>query len=204
MADKITIDIFRLKTAEQFSKAFAEKESKLEVGSAAASAASHACAIAARAAALMLEEQSENERLAYIERNLGIIRNYMVFLIDEDVKSRGPLKRAYKEGGQREIDACIQPATCISAEIINMMVQVLGFLAELCEICPKKLLHYLGEAAELSMGAIRSARIYILDLAARSSDETYVFVTRRENEIALENATETYNVINQKVREALS
>ena len=204
MADKITIDIFRLKTAEQLSKAFAEKESKLEVGSAAASAASHASAIAARAAALALEEQGENERLAYIERNLGIIRNYMVFLIDEDVKSRGPLKRAYKEGGQMEIDACIQPASCISAEIINMMGQCLDFLAELCELCPKKLLHYLGEAAELAMGAIRSARIYILDLAARSSDETYVFVTRRENEITLENCTKTYNMIIEKVMEALS
>ena len=36
------------------------------------------------------------------------------------------------------------------------------------------------------MAAARTARCYIVDMAAYSTDETYRFVTRRENELLLE------------------
>ena len=35
------------------------------------------------------------------------------------------------------------------------------------------------------MAAVRSARCYIVDMASYCSDETYRFVTRRENELLL-------------------
>lgn len=203
MAEKIVIDIFRLKTADQLSKAFAEQGSKLEAGSAAAVSASHACALAHRAALMAQEEIKNNERLDYMERNLEIVRNYMVFLIDEDVKSRGPIHKAMKIGTEREIEACIQPATCIPAEIINMMGQCLGFMDELCVLCPKDTLHYLAEAAELAMSAIRGCRIYILNMLRRSTDETYIYVTKRENEIALEESEKLYSSILAKTGAAL-
>lgn len=203
MAEKIVIDIYRLKTAEQLTKAFAEKDSKLEAGSAAALSAANACSLAHRAALITQESVKDNERLDYIERNLEIVRNYMVFLIDEDVKSRGPIKRARKEGTQQEIDACIQPATCISAEIVNMMGQCLGFMDELADICPRDALHYLGEAAELAMSAIKSCRMYILNMVRESTDDTYCYVTRRENEIAMQESSAVYASVTAKAEAAL-
>ena len=203
MADKIVIDIFRLKTADQLSRAFAEKDSKLEAGSAAAISAANACAIAHRAALLIMDSIKDNERLGYIERNLEIVRNYMVFLIDEDVKSRGPIKKARKEGTRQQVEACIQPATCISAEIVNMMGQVIGFINELAELCPKDALHYLGEAAELAMSAIRTCRLYILDMIKGSTDDTYCYVTRKENEVALADSGALYEAIMAKAESAL-
>ena len=125
----------------------------------------------------------------YIVRNGEILRKYMVRLIDEDVKARGPLKRALREGGAYEIEASRQPAVAICGEIINMMHQALELAQELSSVCPKSALHHLGESAELAMAAIRSARLYILDMAEKSTDETYRFVVRRENEITLEQCT---------------
>ena len=46
--------------------------------------------------------------------------------------------------------------------------------------------HYLRESTELALSAAGSARDFILDMASYCSDETYRFVTRRENELLME------------------
>ena len=185
MAEKIMIEVFKKKTMEELSQALADPDGKLETGSGAAAVASVAAALLCRAAAATGKTVSGNERLDYIVRNGEILRSYMVHLIDEDVKCRGPLKRAIKEGDARTIEAARQPAVSISAEILNMMGKLLELAQELCPLCPKEAKHYLAESAELAMAAARTARSYIVDMAAYSSDETYRFVTRRENELLL-------------------
>lgn len=185
MAEKITIEVFKKKPMEELSQALADPDGKLETGSGAAAVASVAAALLCRAAAATGKTVSGNERLDYIVRNGEILRSYMVHLIDEDVKCRGPLKRAMMEGDARTIEAARQPAVSICAEILNMMGKLLELAQELCPLCPKEARHYLAESAELAMAAARTARSYIVDMAAYSSDETYRFVTRRENELLL-------------------
>ena len=185
MAEKIVIEVFKKKTMEELSQALADPDGKLETGSGAAVAASVAASLLCRAASVTGKTISSNERLDYIARNGEILRSYMVHLIDEDVKCRGPLKRAMMEGEARAIEAARQPAVSICAEIMNMMGKLLELARELCPLCPKEARHYLAESAELAMAAARSARSYIVDMAAYSSDETYRFVTRRENELLL-------------------
>lgn len=185
MAEKITIEVFKKKPMEELSRALADPDGKLETGSGAAAVASVAAALLCRAAAATGKTVSGNERLDYIVRNGEILRSYMVHLIDEDVKCRGPLKRAMMEGDARTIEAARQPAVSISAEILNMMGKLLELAQELCPLCPKEARHYLAESAELAMAAARTARSYIVDMAAYSSDETYRFVTHRENELLL-------------------
>ena len=197
MAEKIVIpiEIYKKKDADELSKALADPKSRLEVGSIAAVTAAGAAALLGRAAAIAAEAQPDNERLAYIFRNAEIIRGYMVHLIDEDVKCRGPLLRAFKEGGEREIEASRQPAVSIASEIINMMGHALELSREACGLCPKDDMQYLGECAELAMGAIRSARLYILDMSDRCSDDTYRYIVRRENELTLSRCAETASEI---------
>lgn len=185
MAEKITIEVFKKKPMEELSQALADPDGKLETGSGAAAVASVAAALLCRAAAATGKTVSGNERLDYIVRNGEILRSYMVHLIDEDVKCRGPLKRAMMEGDARTIEAARQPAVSISAEILNMMGKLLELAQELCPLCPKEAKHYLAESAELAMAAARTARSYIVDMAAYSSDETYRFVSHRENELLL-------------------
>ena len=185
MADGIKIEFFRMKNAEELTKSLADPESGMDTGSGAAITAALSAALLKRAAAMTLREIPDNERAVYIDRNAEILRAYMVHLIDEDVHSRGPLRRALREGDERNIEAARQPAVAIPGEIINMMGQALELARELCGLCPKEALHNLGECAELAMAALRASRMFILDMSDKCSDDTYRFVVRRENEITL-------------------
>ena len=199
MAEGIKIEIFKQKNADELTKDLADPASRLETGSACAVTAALAMALLERAGALTAKERPDDARINYILRNAEILRTYMVHLIDEDVKSRHPLRRAMKEGGEREIEAARQSAVAIPGEIINMMGQALELAKELSAVCPKDAMHYLGESAELSMAAIKSARLFIVDMSDKCSDETYRFVVRRENEITLKSceacASEIMNAV---------
>ena len=113
MAESIKIEIFRKKDAEDFTKALADPDSRAQTGSGAAMTAAVASALLERAAKLTREELPEHERVNYIVRNAEILRNYMVNLIDEDVKARGPYRRAIKEGDPRKIEAATHTAGAV-------------------------------------------------------------------------------------------
>ena len=77
----------------------------------------------------------------------------------------------------------------------------LEFLDELCPLCPMEDRHFIREAAELAMCACRTAQSVIFSYAVKSSDETYRFVTRRENEIFLSERTALYESIISKTKQ---
>ena len=201
MAEKILVEVFKKRTAEELSQALADPDSRLETGSGSAITASIAAALLCRAAAITARTMEENEELDYIRRNGEILRSYMVHLIDEDVKSRGPLKRAMKEGEPRAIEAARQPASAIPAEIVNMMGKLLELSKELCPLCPGEAAHYLRESTELALAAAGSARDFILNMASYCSDEIYRFVTRRENELLMEQLESAAGAIRAQLEE---
>ena len=123
----------------------------------------------------------------------------MIHLIDEEVKSRRPLGRAVRQGGEREIEACLQTAACIDAEIINMMKPLLEFVLELCSLCNEDEKLFLAQSAELAMSACRVSRGIVLSFAAKSSDETYRYVTKRENEVFYAERKELYDRIMERL-----
>ena len=84
-----------------------------------------------------------------------------------------------------------------------MMGQCLELMAELSEKCPLSAIEYLGEGAHLAMGAISSCRVYLVNLADKCSDETYRYVTRRENEISLAACRKAYEKILSKVESTI-
>ena len=176
MAEKLTIEIFRRKDAEDFTRALADPESRTAVGSGAAMTAASAAAYLHRAAALCAQAQPGDERLVWLVRNSETLRTYMVQLIDEDVKCRGPLRRAISEGEAHAVEAAHQPAAAIANEIVNMM----------------------GQGA---MGAVRACMHYVLALSRECSDETYRYVVRRENEMTLEQLTPVLERIREKAKE---
>lgn len=195
MAKKIIIDIWKKKDAEEFTKALADPESRVEAVSAAAYTAACASAAIKRAAELAKKARGENERLEYISRNAEILRTYMVHLIDEDVKSRAPLRKAMSEGIKVNIEAAYESAACIPTEIINMMQKLMELARETCDFCDTDSLHYVGEGACLAKAAADSCCVYVLDLAGKSDDETYRFVAKRENEITFDALTEFFNEV---------
>ena len=196
MAEKIVIDVFKEKKAEDFTKALSAADGKAASGSAAAYTAAMSCALLERAANAAAEAGQSGERLDYIIRNSEILRSYMVHLIDEVIKAKGPLNRARKEGGEREIEASVQTACCIEAEIINMMKPCLELLDELKDFCPQEEMHFIAESAELAMSACRVCQSIIFHYADMCSDEIYRYVTHRENEVFMTERSEIYERIN--------
>lgn len=195
MAEKILIEVYKTKNNDELTQILSDPDSRLETGSGAAITASVAAAFLCRAVKLAEREVESGERLAYLARNAETLRKYMVHLIDEDVKCRGPLRRAMQEGGAREVEAARHPAVSICEEIVNMMSQCLDMLLEVTALCPEAAHHYVLAGADCAMAAIKSAIRYILDMSGKCSEETYRFVTRRENEITLERCQTVYEQI---------
>ena len=194
----IKIDIFRKKTVEEFSSLLADPESRLDSGSAAASVAAVAASLLERAARQISAEHADDKNESQLDwyiRNAEILRNYMVNLIDEDVKCRGPLRRALKEGDDRKIEASRQAAVSICLEIVNMMGKCLEMSEGLLPFAASRSASYVVECAELAYGASLAAGNYILEMSRLSPDETYRYVMKRENELTMQQQKERMNYI---------
>lgn len=195
MAEKIVIEIYKTKAVGELTKLIADPHGKLDTGSAAAVQAAVAAALMCRAAAVTAKT-GDGERLDYILRNAEKIREYMVHLIDEDVKARAPMKKHIADGADaRTIEASRQVAVSITNEIVNMMGNCFDLMRELADIAADEAKRFIEEAAETALAAMKCAISYTRYVAEQSRDETYRFVAKRENEISLEQYTAVYNEI---------
>ena len=201
MAEKIVIEIFRKKDPDALTAAFADPEARPNVASSAALTAANACAMGLRAARLL---PGEDERLDYLRRNLEKLRGYMLYLIDEDLKGRSIMDRAKKEGDGEKIDAAIHAVCAISDEIINQMCNVLDLLMELSERELSETAPFLGSAVHDALAAIHSCRLFVVNATRQSSDKTYAFITRRENELRLEEFGPKAQTILDRVERAVT
>ena len=199
MAGSIKIEIFKKKDAEEFINCLADPDSRLDAGGGAAMCAALSAALLSRAATLTAAAGPLDEVLDYIVRNAEILRKYMVHLIDEDVRCRGPLRKARQEGDPLRIDAASESAVSVCEEIVNMSVKTLEMLRDLSGICCEEAKSYVLESAELAMAAMKTAMHYILGFSSKSLDETYRFVSKRENQITLEQACPVYEEILSKL-----
>lgn len=203
MAEALKIEIFRKKDAEEFTNALADPESRAQTGSGAAMTAAAASSLLERAAKLTRTVQPENERVEYLVRNAGILRGYMVNLIDEDVKARGPYRRAVKEGDPRKIEAASQSVGAVTSEIVCMMTKALELADELAELCPEEEKHFLAESAELALASIRASMHFCIHWGDKSSEDTRRYVIRRENELQLEEILPIYRSVLKKCAAAI-
>ena len=192
MAEGIKIPIYRNETADNLTKKLADPAEKADIGSAAAACGALAASMLARAAVQIREARGEDEKLDWYVRNTEILRSYMVKLIDEDVKCRGPLRRALKEGDERSIEAARQAAVSICLEIVNMIGKCLDLALEMIGLADGAAKAELATGADLAYGASLSAGRYILYMGGLSPDETYRYVIKRENELTMQAQKETY------------
>lgn len=184
----IEIKIHSKETLDNFTKDFVG-EDKLDTGSLNAMTAACAASLFCRAACLA----PQSERQEYMVRNGEILRSYFIHMVDDDVKCRRDYVRLKKNGEETlKIEAAIHPACTINEEIIAMCSQMLELGLELKEMLPEEDRHYLREMAELAFGAVKSSIAWLLNITSQTSDETYKFVVRRENELNLESVKALY------------
>ena len=186
--NKLIIEIYRNKSIDELSKALADPSEKADSGSAAAAVGALAASMLSRAVSMNETDGLDAEKQEWTVRNAEILRSYMVKLVDEDIKCRGPLRRALKEGDPRNIEAASQAAVCICLEIVNMMGKCLELVEErLGVLKPEAEAHfYLIQSADLAYAASLAAGQYILMMGSRSPDDTYRYIIRRENELTMQ------------------
>jgi len=190
MANQFIIEIYKEKNPEEFTNCLADPNCRMQPGSAAASTASYSAAIAKRVTEKLVQDGTNDERIDYLRRNTEIVRKYMIHLIDEDVKSRGPLRRALKEGGDREIEAGLQTSASINNEIISMMRNFFDLIIEIGNMCDPTEYSHIKEAAILARAAASVCREENITIAYKSIDDTYSYVLKRENELMMEQINE--------------
>lgn len=184
MEKKLLIEIVRKLPFDELSARTADASDKIDSGSASCITASIAAALAKRASYGVSGDSAEaSDRIEYIRRNTEIIRDYMDHLIDEDIRCRGPLKKAFKDGDPRKISACCQPACAIAEETADMMRTLLGFCDELVSFYKGNIPHYVFEAATLAYAAVESSAAYIDSVTKLSDDATYIYITDKEMSI---------------------
>ena len=182
----IEIDIYRNNTVAEWSEKLADPESRPDTGSAAATAAAVAASLLCRGFRIAAKDIEPDGQLDWYVRNSEILRDYMVRLIDEDVKCHGPLRRALKEGDEHRIEASRQAAVSICLEIVNMMGKCLEMAEGLLPYDDLRIRSCAAECAELAFSASRCAGDYILYMSRLSPDDTYRYVMKRENELTLQ------------------
>ena len=197
MTDGFKIQIYRNKSSDELTKLLSNPSEKAGAGSAAAASAALAASMLARAAAQIRQNSGEEDSLDWYVRNTEILRDYMVKLIDEDVKCHGPLRRALKEGDSRTIEAARQAAVSICLEVVNMMGQALGFAGELLTRADQESKAILVSGADMAYGASLAAGRYILYMSSLSPDDTYRYVMRRENELTMQEQKAAYDRVVQ-------
>ena len=74
----------------------------------------------------------------------------------------------------------------------------LSLLDELADRAEGEAKSYTASAAELAMAALRACVPYILDMSLPCTDETYRYVTRRENEMTLAQVVPVYESVLKK------
>lgn len=207
MADyKIKMEFYRNKSIEDLSKLLADPDEKADTGSAAASVAAISAGLLHRAALIVSRmsanrTEAEKKRIDWLVRNTEILRSYMISLVDEDIRCRGPLRKALTDGDAHKIEAARQIAVNICAEVVHMADSGLEMAEELLRYADKSdAMPYILESAELICSAAESSVPFILWMGSFSSDETYRFVLRRENELNMQNLHER----RERIREAAS
>ena len=181
MEKKLIIEILRKLPFDTLSAKLSDASEKPDAGSASCLVASVAAALLKRAANQAVKSVgTETERIEYICRNSEIIRNYMDHLVDEDVRCRGPLKKAFEDGDPEKISACCQTACAIAVETVDMMRTLLGFCTEIRDFFGNKTPHYVFEAASLAFAAVESEVAYIDSVTKLSDDPTYIYITNKE------------------------
>ena len=198
MTEGIKIEIYRELSADELTKKLSTPDSKAGAGSAAAASAAIAASMLARAAQSVCQKNEANDKIEWFVRNTEILRDYMVKLIDEDVKCHGPLRRAVKEGDERRIEAARQSAVSICLEIINMMGKALEMTEKLLEWADSEEAAELAESADLAYGASLAAGRHVLYMSRLSPDDTYRYVMHRENELTMAEQQTRYAGILEK------
>lgn len=187
MAEKINVGAikqfaFSGKTVKDFSIELASVDSKLATGSVAAALGGMAAASLLRAV-----RKTASEELQKSADELELLRKYLIFLIDEEVKAKEPLESRLKDGvaDEAEIEGGYRTACVILSEQLYTLVK----LIDIAETVADKLCPCAAVEAAAAMYYVRTAfegiRLQLAYYSTKMIEPVFARTTKREPEIVI-------------------
>ena len=192
----LKVELFAEKTVKAYTKALADADTVLGLGSAAAEAAANSAALALLA---VNKTESDDADMITAAKDLETLRTYFLHLIDEENKAKLPLeKRLASNAPAAEIEAGYRTACAIVDEVLFAVIKVLEVLDNIKDkLCPCT-----GSVAAGSVFFAKTAmdcvRLQLAMYSTKLNEEVYARTTRREPEIAIEQNTALINGLLEK------
>ena len=204
MAEKLNISelkqvLFAGKSVKAFNKELADASSKLGIGSAAAEAGATAAAMV-----LLAIGKSGEAKFAQEKKDLEVMREYFITLIDEENKAKLPLEKRLEEGApENEIEGGYRTACAIVDDIIFDVIHVVEILDGIADkLCPCTAA-ICSSAVFFARAAIETCRVQLAYYSTKMNEEVYARTTKRAPEMALEGVIPTMEKLLAKFAEAL-
>lgn len=206
MSEKLDISelkqvLFSGKSVKNFNKDLADASTKLGIGSAAAEAAATCAALVLLA---INKTASEDEVMVKAAKDVEVMRDYFINLIDEENKAKMPLEKRLEAGApENEIEGGYRTACAIVDEIIYAVIHVMESLDSVADkLCPCTAA-IASSAVFFGRTAIETCRVQLAYYSTKMNEEVYARTTKREPEMALESILPTMEKLLAKFAEAL-
>ena len=185
-------DRFADKTLKDFTREVAAKEGKPGGGSVAGLTGASAAALGIMVANLTVgkKKYAEHEKEVIDARDkLETLRNYLLYLVDEDIKAFAPLaKYSAMDKSDPEVakryQESLRTACFIPNEIHYKMVEVAEFLSVIAEYGCVGAISDVGSALCMARSVMETCRYTTLANAKYIKDEVYAETLRREFDIS--------------------
>lgn len=189
MAEKINISDLKFETytdkkLKVFNEMIADPDNRFGIGSLAAESAANFAALCLRA---INKTASEDEFVLSVAKDIEVMRNYFIHLIDEENKAKAPLeKRLANNGPDEEIEGGVRTACAIVDEVLYAVIKVVDMLDSVSDkLCPCTA--SIAAASLLyARASMDTARLELAMYSTMMNEEVYARTTRREPEIAIE------------------
>lgn len=186
------VEKFADKTLKDFTREVAAKEGKPGGGSVAGLTGASAAALGIMVANLTVgkKKYAEHEKEVIDARDkLETLRNYLLYLVDEDIKAFAPLaKYSAMDKSDPEVakryQESLRTACFIPNEIHYKMVEVAEFLSVIAEYGCVGAISDVGSALCMARSVMETCRYTTLANAKYIKDEVYAETLRREFDIS--------------------
>jgi len=188
MAEKINVGAikqfaFSGKTVKDFSTELASKDSRLEIGSAAALIGGMAAS-----SLLLAVRKTGSEELGKTAEDIELLRKYFIFLVDEEVKAKEPLESRLRQGvtDEAEIEGGYRTACIILSEQLYTLVKLIDIAESVSDrLCPCTAVES-AAAMYYIKTALESIRLKLAFYATKMTEPVFARTTKREPEIVIE------------------
>lgn len=189
MSDKKPKPKFGVLPVSDYVAAVADPDAQPQAGSVGAVVAALAAAMGSLAVQVL---RSDDEALKQTAEELRQMTEYMVTLIDEELRSREPYDKRRNDptATRNDLDIALRVASDIPNEVVYIMCRCIELMKEVVDKGDELTACSALAAVHLSVAAIRCMQAELLSYAKEMDDDVFGYTIVREAELNLANHQE--------------